>query len=96
MIILPRRALDKHTENSKVDVFFVGGDNQARSQGLKKTPFFAPFYEETIILPRHARDKHSETSKRDVRFLIGEQPDTVAAGCQRRRRWRREAAAAGW
>jgi hypothetical protein len=43
MIILPRRALDKHTENSKVDVFFVGGDNQAGTQGLKKTPFFAPF-----------------------------------------------------
>jgi hypothetical protein len=43
MIILPRRALDKHTENSKVDLFVAGGDNQARSQGLKNTPFFAPF-----------------------------------------------------
>jgi hypothetical protein len=50
-----------------------------------------------IILPRQARYKHRETSKRDVRFLIGEQPDTVAAGCEwRRRGWRREAAAAGW
>jgi hypothetical protein len=66
MIILPRKARDKHRESStqKESWVVLQAVAKERRSLVRKRHFFRHLYIKCIILPRQARDDHRENSKK--------------------------------